>query len=85
MGNLWDALSRAYRMLGFETATAGDEVFRALVRIIVPACLNWIVSESSRKSGSTRRRMPPSNAGCRCSPRIPGDEDWPLHARHICG
>jgi hypothetical protein len=37
-GHLWDALSRAYDSLGFDVATAGDEVFRALVlaRIIEP-------------------------------------------------
>ncbi len=38
MGHLWDALSRAYRVLGFDAATDTDEVFRALVlaRIIEP-------------------------------------------------
>src|SRR5439155_2415781 len=37
-GHLWDALCRAYDRLGFEQATGGDEVFRALVlaRIIEP-------------------------------------------------
>ncbi len=37
-GHLWDALSRAYDSLGFDTAAGGDEVFRALVlaRIIEP-------------------------------------------------
>ena len=30
-GQLWDALCRAYDMLGFDPATGGDEVFRALV------------------------------------------------------
>jgi hypothetical protein len=35
---LWDALSHAYDVLGFDQATAGDEVFRQLVlaRIIEP-------------------------------------------------
>ncbi len=39
MGCLLDALSRAYDVLGFDQASAGDEVFRALVlaRIIEPA------------------------------------------------
>jgi Transposase DDE domain len=39
MGCLLDALSRAYDVLGFETAASGDEVFRGLVlaRIIEPA------------------------------------------------
>jgi len=38
MGHLWDALSRAYDVLGFEQAARGDEVFRQLVlaRIIEP-------------------------------------------------
>jgi hypothetical protein len=38
MGHLWDALAHAYRVLGFEDASAGDEVFRQLVlaRIIEP-------------------------------------------------
>jgi hypothetical protein len=38
MGHLWDALSRAYEVLGFDAATDADEVFRALVlaRIIEP-------------------------------------------------
>jgi hypothetical protein len=38
MARLRVALSRAYRVLGFETATGGDEVLRALVvaRIIKP-------------------------------------------------
>jgi hypothetical protein len=38
MGHLWDALSRAYDVLGFDQAADGDEVFRQLVlaRIIEP-------------------------------------------------
>jgi hypothetical protein len=38
MGHLWDALAHAYQRLGFEAATGGDAVFRALVlaRIIEP-------------------------------------------------
>jgi hypothetical protein len=39
MGHLWDALCRAYAVLGLEQAAGGDEVFRDLVlaRIIEPA------------------------------------------------
>jgi hypothetical protein len=39
MGHLLDALGRAYDVLGFARATAGDEMFRQLVlaRIIEPA------------------------------------------------
>jgi Transposase DDE domain len=38
MGHLWDALSRAYEVLGFDRAAGADEVFRQLVlaRIIEP-------------------------------------------------
>jgi len=38
MGHLWEALSRAYDVLGFDQAADGDEVFRQLVlaRIIEP-------------------------------------------------
>jgi hypothetical protein len=38
MGHLWDALSHAYEVVGFERAAGGDEVFRQLVlaRIIEP-------------------------------------------------
>jgi hypothetical protein len=38
MAHLWDALNHSYRVLGFEPATGGDEVFRQLVlaRIIEP-------------------------------------------------
>jgi hypothetical protein len=38
MGHLWDALAGVYAALGFEQATAGDDVFRGLVlaRIIEP-------------------------------------------------
>src|SRR3954452_13064705 len=38
MGHLWDALEHGYRVLGFERAAGGDEVFRDLVlaRIIEP-------------------------------------------------
>jgi hypothetical protein len=31
MARLWDALAQAYRALGFDGATGGDEVFRQLV------------------------------------------------------
>ena len=31
MGHLWDALCRAYDLLGFAEAAGGDEVFRQLV------------------------------------------------------
>jgi hypothetical protein len=39
MGHLWDALGRAYEVLGLDRAADGDEVFKALVlaRIVEPA------------------------------------------------
>ncbi len=39
MTHLWDALARAYQVLGFDAAAGGDEVFRQLVlaRIIEPS------------------------------------------------
>jgi hypothetical protein len=38
MAHLWDALTHAYQVLGFERAAGGDEVFRQLVlaRIVEP-------------------------------------------------
>jgi hypothetical protein len=38
MGHLWDALTHAYQVPGFEQAAGGDDVFRHLVlgRIIEP-------------------------------------------------
>lgn len=38
MGHLWHALCHVYDVLGFDAATDGDEVFRALVlaRVIEP-------------------------------------------------
>jgi len=38
MGHLWDALLHGFRVLGFERAAGGDEVFAQLVlaRIIEP-------------------------------------------------
>jgi Transposase DDE domain len=47
--HLWDALSRAYEVLGFDKAVGGDEVFRQLVlaRIIEPTSK----TDSSTDSG----------------------------------
>ena len=58
MGHLWDALGHAFEVLGFEAATGGDEVFRALVlaRIIEPTSK----LDSLRvieEAGLTHRRM----------------------------
>ena len=53
MGHLWDALARAYAVLGLEEAAGGDEVFRDLVlaRIIEPTS-----TLPQRPAGRGRRR-----------------------------
>src|SRR4051812_46297937 len=66
MGHLWDALSRAYEVLGFDRATGGDAVFRQLVlaRIIEPTSKLdslRVLEESGIESCSyrtLRRRLP---------------------------
>ena len=66
MGHLWDALCHAYDVLGFEAATGGDEVFRALVlaRIIEPtskADSLWVLEEVGVEAVSyptVNRRLP---------------------------
>jgi hypothetical protein len=66
MGHLVDALSEAYRVLGFEEATGGDEVFKQLVlaRIIEPTSKldsARVLSEAGLQPWSYRtlkRRLP---------------------------
>ncbi len=66
MGHLWDALCRAYEVLGFEEAAGGDEVFRQLVlaRIIEPTSKEdsiRVLSETGINPASYRtikRRLP---------------------------
>ena len=66
MGHLWDALSRAYDVLGFDQAAGGDEVFRQLVlaRIIEPTSKEdsvRVLAETGIKPVSYRtikRRLP---------------------------
>ena len=73
MTHLWEALCAAYRVLGFESATKSDNVFRDLVlaRIIEPT--SKIDAERVlRRSVSTRRRMPRSNVACRSMPNRGG-------------
>ena len=71
MGHLLDALGRAYDVLGFGRATAGDEVFRQLVlaRIIEPASKLdslRVLEEAGEARGVVSRR---STAACRPTPR----------------
>ena len=66
MSHLWDALCVGYRMLGFESASKGDNVFRDLVlaRIIEPtskADASRVLSEVSVEAASyatVKRRLP---------------------------
>ena len=66
MGHLWDALSAAYAVLGFDAAAGGDEVFRALVlaRIIEPTSkldsLRVLARSVSRRRriATLKRRLP---------------------------
>jgi hypothetical protein len=60
MSHLWDALCAAYAVLGFESVTQGDKVFRDLVlaRIIEPTSRRLTVAYdamSTPTSASTRR------------------------------
>jgi hypothetical protein len=54
MSHLWDALCTAYRVLGFESATKGDNVFRDLV-------LARSSSRPARSTGTSAR-----GGRCRC-------------------
>ena len=73
MGHLWDALSRAYDVLGFDEAAGGDEVFRQLVlaRIIEPSSKEdsvRVIEETGTSATSYRtikRRLP-----------VYGEESW---------
>jgi hypothetical protein len=60
MAHLWDALCRAYDVLGFDEAAGGDEVFRQLVlgRIIEPTSKQdslRVLEEVGVQPASTRR------------------------------
>lgn len=68
--HLWEALCQAYRVLGFDATTDGDEVFRDLVaaRIIEPTSkvdARRVLSETGVDSPAYRtlkRRLPPKPA-----------------------
>jgi hypothetical protein len=60
MAHLWDALCRAYDVLGFDEAAGGDEVFRQLVlaRVIEPTSKQdslRVLEESGSGRPRTRR------------------------------
>jgi hypothetical protein len=73
MGHLWDALCRAYDVLGFQAVAGGDEVFRQLVlaRIIEPTSKEdsiRVLAETGISPASYRtfkRRLP-----------VYADEQW---------
>ena len=65
MTHLWDGLCAAYRVLGFELATKGDNVFRDLVlaRIIEPTSkvdAERVLSEVGVRAGLLCHRQAPS-------------------------
>ena len=69
--NLWEALCRAYQVLGLDRAGRGDDVFRdlALARIIEPTSrpTRWVLAEAGVEPVSYRtltRHLP-------YSPKIP--------------
>jgi hypothetical protein len=73
MTHLWDGLCAAYRVLGFESVTKGDNVFRDLVlaRIVEPTSkidAGRVLSEAGVDPASyatVKRRLPtkPSPTG----------------------
>ena len=84
MKHLWDALCRAYDMLGFDQASGGDEVFRQLVlaRIIEPTGKQ----DSLRvleEAGVDAASYPALNRRLRPTPGTRGVAGWPLPAPHM--
>ena len=82
MGHLWEALGRAFEVLGFAEATCGDEVFRDLVlaRVIEPTSK----LDSGRvleEVGVSPVSWPRSSGGCRGMPSRPGGTSWRRRAR----
>jgi hypothetical protein len=81
MGHLADAPERGYRVLGFEQAVGGDEVFWQLVlaRIIEPASkLEGL--RVLEEAASLPRPTAPSSAACRCTPSPRGGSGSPRPA-----
>jgi hypothetical protein len=64
--HLWDGLCRAYQVLGFDTATGGDEVFRDLVfaRIIEPTS-----KQDAAPAGDRQTESAPGIIDRMCGPR----------------
>ena len=87
MTHLWEALCRAYRVLGFESATKGDKVFRDLVlaRIIEPTSkidAERVLSEvgvAPASYATVKRRLPVYRPTC------VGGKRWPRHAQRMPG
>ena len=69
-GHLWDALCRAYDVLGFDHAVGGDEVFRDLV-------LARIIEPTSKSDSLRGARRDWGRAGV-----LPAGEAAPVSDRH---
>ena len=92
MGHLLEALTHVYRVLGFERAAGGDEVFRQLVlaRIIEPVSKLDIPAGAGGSRASRRPPTGPSRAAClsmrrsrggrSCPPRAPRTRGWARRA-----
>jgi hypothetical protein len=80
-GHLWDALTHAYRVLGFEQAAGGDEVFRQLVlaRIIEPTSK----LDSLRVLEETGV-APPSYATVKRRLPVFADQSWRQRLAAVC-
>ena len=85
--HLWEALCAAYRVLGFDAAAGGDEVFRDLVL----ARHHRADQQDRRAAGAHRDRggaglvSRRSSAGCRCSPNPASGKRFRPHARRMPG
>jgi hypothetical protein len=80
--HLWEALCTAYRVLGFESAAGGDEVFRDLVgaRIIEPTS-KVDALQVLEETGWSPRPTAPSGVDCRSSPNLNSGKLFRLPAR----
>jgi hypothetical protein len=81
VGHLWDALTHAYRVLGFEEAADGDDVFGQLVlaRIIEPTSK----LDSLRVLDETGVR-PPSYATIKRRLAVYADQSWRQRLAAAC-
>ncbi len=80
MGYLWEALSRAYQVLGFDAAAGGDGVFRDLVlaRIIEPTS-KLDAARVLEEAGVPAASYATSPSGFSCKPAMNSSAD--LHVQ----